>query len=160
MAKNREHFVNKDLEKCMVDFVWERMWFFCFYWCEFWRYEHLNEHTEFTILIQALAGVVAVHFIGFGPTVTSRHWLVPSLSHMNPLHTHPIPSWSIIIFSSHLSLGLPTGFFLEIFRPKFCVHLSSLVRATCPAHNNKKLWESFMTPPLQIFSHWLWWDLQ
>jgi hypothetical protein len=40
--------------------------------------------------------------------------LVPVLSHINPIHftsSHPISLWSILILSTHLSLGLPRSLF-------------------------------------------------
>jgi hypothetical protein len=37
---------------------------------------------------------------------------------------HPISLRSILILSSHLRLGLPSFFSLQVFRPKFCTHFS------------------------------------
>jgi len=61
---------------------------------------------------------------------------VPILSHLDPVHTpHPTAWRSILIVSSHLSLGLPSGLFSlglptkTLYTPPFYP-----IRATCPAH--------------------------
>ena len=60
-----------------------------------------------------------------------------SLSWANPIKSpKPLPtSWrSILILSSHLRLGLPTGLFPSGFPAKpLCTTLPSSIRATCPA---------------------------
>ena len=61
-----------------------------------------------------------------------------SLSWANYIHSpQPLPtSWrSILILSSHLRLGLPSGLFPSGFSTlTLCTHLPSSIRATCPAH--------------------------
>ena len=51
-------------------------------------------------------------------------------------HDPPPTSWrSILILSSHLCLGLPNCLFPSGFPTNtLCTSLSSLIRATCPAH--------------------------
>ena len=59
---------------------------------------------------------------------------VPILSQHDPVHT-PTSWWSILILSSHVRLGLPSGLFPSGFPTKtLYTPLLSPVRATCPAH--------------------------
>jgi hypothetical protein len=62
---------------------------------------------------------------------------VPILSQLDPAHTptHPTFWRPILILSSHLHLGLPSGLFPSGF-PTKTLHmpLRSPIRATCPAH--------------------------
>ena len=71
----------------------------------------------------------------FITTLTSLHHL--SVSWANPIQsTHPHPtSWRCnLILSTHLRLGLPSGLFTSGFPTKTLYsHLSSPIRATCPA---------------------------
>jgi len=62
--------------------------------------------------------------------------LAPILSHMNPFYlSHPISLRFILIVSSHLCLGLPSGLSPSGFPTKFCVssHLSHYI-STLPDH--------------------------
>ena len=61
---------------------------------------------------------------------------VSILGQPNPVHNPHPTSWrSILILSTHLSLGLPSGPLPSGFPTKtLYTPLSSTVRATCPAH--------------------------
>jgi hypothetical protein len=60
----------------------------------------------------------------------------PTLSHIDPVYaSHPASQISILILSSHLSLGLPSGLLPSGFPTKaLYAPLLSPIRATCPAH--------------------------
>ena len=60
----------------------------------------------------------------------------PILSQNVPVHVTHLTYWiSILILSSHLRLGLPSGLFPSGFPSKtLCTPLLSSIRATCPAH--------------------------
>jgi len=61
---------------------------------------------------------------------------VPILSQLDPVHTPHPTSWrSILILSSHLSLGLPSGLFPSGFPTKtLYMPLLSPIRSTCHTH--------------------------
>ena len=72
----------------------------------------------------------------FITTLTSVRHL--SLSWANPIQSiypHPTSWRSVLILSTHLRLGLPSGLFPSGFHTKtLYAPLSSPIRATCPAH--------------------------
>ena len=107
-------------------------------------YKHIYLLTPWCrVLLEQLTGVQLVKkfpsFHGnrrFITAITSVHHL--SLSWASPIQSiYPHPSsWrSIVILSTHLRLGLPSGLFPSGFPTKtLYTPLSSPIRATCPAH--------------------------
>ena len=95
------------------------------------------------VLLEKLTGLQPVKkfpaFYGTRRFITKltsfRH---PSLSWASPIQsTHPQPTYwrSILILSTHLRLGLPSGLFPSCFPTRtLYAPLSSPIRATCPAH--------------------------
>ena len=59
----------------------------------------------------------------------------PILSHIQSMPSHPTSWISILLFFSHLSLGLPSGLFLSSFPTKtLYTPLPAPMHATCSAH--------------------------
>ena len=95
------------------------------------------------VLLEKLTGLQLVKkfpaFYGTRRFITAltslRH---PSLSWTSPIQSiypHPTSWRSILILSTHLRLGLPSGLFPSGFPTKnLYAPLSSPIRATCPAH--------------------------
>jgi hypothetical protein len=79
---------------------------------------------------------------------------LPILSQIDPIHVpYPTSRRSILILSSHLSLGLPRGLLSSSFPPKPCTHLTSPL-----------LHKRYMPCPSQcsLFDHPhnIWWGVQ
>jgi len=68
-----------------------------------------------------------------------RHLCLSWTSPIQSIYPHPTSCRSILILSTHLRLGLPSGIFPFGFPTKtLYTSLSSTIRATCPAHFKKK----------------------
>ena len=66
---------------------------------------------------------------------SARHLSLSWASPIQSIHPHPTSWRSILILSTQLCLGLPSGLFPSVFPTKFLYNpLSSPIRATCPAH--------------------------
>ena len=64
-----------------------------------------------------------------------RHLSLSWASPIQSIYPYPISWRSILILSTHLRLGLPSGLFTFRFPHQVSIHsLSSPIRATCPAH--------------------------
>ena len=95
------------------------------------------------VLLEKLTGLQLVKkFPGFHgnrrfiTALTSvRHLSLSWASPIQSIHTHPTSWISILILSTHLRLGLPSGLLPSGFPTKtLYTPLSSPIRATCPAH--------------------------
>ena len=95
------------------------------------------------VLLQKLTGLQLVkkfpEFHGtrrFIIVLTSvRHLSVSWASPIQSIYTHPTSWRSILILSTHLRLGLPSGLLPSGFPTRtLYITLSSPIRATCPAH--------------------------
>jgi len=80
----------------------------------------------------------------------------PILSQLDPVHTlHPTSWRSVLILSSHLSLGLPSSLFPSGFPTKtLYTPFLSPIRATCPAH---LILHDFITRTILSEEHRLFW---
>ena len=66
---------------------------------------------------------------------TVRHLFLSWASPIQSIYPHPTSWRSILILSTHLLLGLPSGLFPSSFPTKtLYTPLASSIRATCPAH--------------------------
>jgi hypothetical protein len=67
--------------------------------------------------------------------ISARHLSISWASPIQPTHPHPTSRRSVLILSSHLCLGLPSGLLPSGFPTKtLYAPLLSPIRATCPAH--------------------------
>ena len=107
------------------------------------------------VLLEQLTGLQLVKkfpaFHGiqrFITALTSVHHL--SLSWANPIQSiylHPTSWRSILILSTHLRLGLPSGVFPSGFPTKtLYTPLTSPIRATCPAHSSRNVSDQVSHP--------------
>jgi len=95
------------------------------------------------VLLQKLTGLRLVKkfpsFHGIRRFITAltsvRHLSLSRASQMQSIYPHPTSWRSILILSTHLRLGLPSGLLPSGFPSKnLYTPLSSPIRATCPAH--------------------------
>ena len=95
------------------------------------------------VLLEKLTGLQLVKkfpaFHGTRRIITAltsvRHLSLSSASPIQSIPPHPTSWRSILILSTHLRLGLPSGLFPSGFPTKtLYTPLSSPMRATCPAH--------------------------
>jgi len=69
------------------------------------------------------------------PFTRARHWSLSWDRCMQSTYSHPISLGCIIILSSHLRLGIPSGLFPSDFPTKLLyASFYSPMRATCPAY--------------------------
>ena len=97
----------------------------------------------YRVLLEKLTGLQLVKkfpaFHGTRRFITAltsvRHLSLSWASPIQSLYTHPTSWRSILILSTHLCLGLPSGLFPSGFPTKtLYTPLSSTICATCPAH--------------------------
>ena len=95
------------------------------------------------VLLEKLTGLQLVKkfpaFYGTRRFITAltsvRHLSLSWASPIQSKYTHPTSWRSILLLSTHLRLGLPSGIFPSGFPTKILyAPLSSPIRATCPAH--------------------------
>ena len=100
-------------------------------------------HPWCRVLLEKLTGLQLVkklpEFHGtrrFITAITSlRHLSLSWASPIQFIHTHHTSCRSVLILSTHLHLGLPSGLFPSGFSTNtLYTPLSSPIRATCPAH--------------------------
>ena len=104
-------------------------------------YDHISTWSR--VLLDKLTGSQLVKkfpaFYGTRRLITTftsaRHLSLLSWARsIQSIPPHPTSWRFILILSSHLRLGLPSGSFLQISLPKPRIRLSSLPHAICPAH--------------------------
>ena len=95
------------------------------------------------VLLEKLTGLPLVKKF---PTFHGTRWFITALasvrhlslswaSPIQSIYPHPTSWRSILILSTHLRLGLPSGFLPSIFHTKtLYTPLSSPICATCPTH--------------------------
>ena len=99
--------------------------------------------------------------ISRNPNVHNRTHKLPSTVSIlaSPIHSiypHPTSRRSILILSTHLRLGLPSGLLPSGFPTKtLYTPLFSLIRATCPAHCGPT--DTVLLAIIQIYSIWRRW---
>ena len=123
--------------------------------CSNTGYRHVPDITDdthlFTYLLTPRCRVLLEHLTGlqlvrkfpefhgiqkFITALTSvRHLSLSWVSPIQSIYPHPTSCRSILILSTHLRLGLPSGLFPSSFPTKTLYNpLSSSIRATCPAY--------------------------
>ena len=108
-----------------------------------WRRSIYLLTPRFRVLLEKLTGLQLVKkfpaFHGTRRFITAltsvRHLSLYRASPIQSTYPHPTSWRSVLILSTHLCLGLPSGLFPSGF-PKKTLYtpLSSPIRATCPAH--------------------------
>jgi hypothetical protein len=123
--------------------------------CRYWETDNFSASRE----IYRLSWTPKVYY-----RVHKSPPLDPILIQMHPVHNPPPPR-SILILSSLLHLGLPSGLFPSDFSPKILYEfLTCPIRATCPRpsqsswlHDPNNIWWSvrYEAPHYTVFSIWL-----
>ena len=105
--------------------------------------QYSNQLTPWCRVLEKLTGLQLVKkfpaFHGTRRFITAltsvRHLSLSWATPIQSIYPHPTPWRSILILSTQLNLGLPSGFFPSGFPTKTLYTLLSLpIRATCPAH--------------------------